>query len=107
MRIDTPPYYIAATGNVITSTYGGLTANADMAVLDLFGEPIAGLFAAGELVGGFHGASYLSARDRHDTRRLRTTGVVSQSYLPCADAFERPRHRLAAILSFLKPPVSR
>jgi fumarate reductase flavoprotein subunit len=32
-----------------------------MAVLDLFGEPIAGLFAAGELVGGFHGASYLSA----------------------------------------------
>jgi flavocytochrome c len=61
MRIDTPPYYIAATGNVITSTYGGITANADMAVLDLFGEPIAGLFAAGELVGGFHGASYLSA----------------------------------------------
>jgi len=38
MRIDTPPYYIAATGNVITSTYGGITANADMAVLDLFGE---------------------------------------------------------------------
>jgi fumarate reductase flavoprotein subunit len=61
MRIDAPPYYIAATGNVITSTYGGLTANADMAVLDLYGEPIAGLFAAGELVGGFHGASYLSA----------------------------------------------
>jgi fumarate reductase flavoprotein subunit len=61
MRIDAPPYYIAATGNVITSTYGGLTANADMAVLDLFGEPIVGLFAAGELVGGFHGASYLSA----------------------------------------------
>jgi fumarate reductase flavoprotein subunit len=50
MRIDTPPYYIAATGNVITSTYGGLTANADMAVLDLFGEPIASLFAAGELI---------------------------------------------------------
>jgi len=61
MRIDTPPYYIAATGNAITSTYGGIAANADMAVLDLFGEPIAGLFAAGELVGGFHGASYLSA----------------------------------------------
>jgi fumarate reductase flavoprotein subunit len=61
MRIDTPPYYIAATGNVITSTYDGITANADMAVLDLFGEPIAGLFAAGERVGGLHGASYLSA----------------------------------------------
>jgi hypothetical protein len=44
---------------------------------------------------------------RGNTRRWRTTGVVSQSYLPCADAFERPRHRLAAILSFLKPPVSR
>jgi succinate dehydrogenase/fumarate reductase flavoprotein subunit len=61
MRIDTPPYYIAATGNAITSTYGGITANADMAVRDVFGQPIPGLFAAGELVGGFHGASYLSA----------------------------------------------
>jgi fumarate reductase flavoprotein subunit len=27
-------------------------------VLDVFGAPIVGLFAAGETVGGFHGAGY-------------------------------------------------
>jgi len=31
-----------------------------MRVIDVFGEPIAGLFAAGETVGGFHGAGYYS-----------------------------------------------
>jgi fumarate reductase flavoprotein subunit len=59
--IDEAPFYIAATANVLTSTYGGIATNADMAVIDWFGEPIDGLFAAGELVGGFHGAGYYSA----------------------------------------------
>jgi fumarate reductase flavoprotein subunit len=59
--IDQPPFYIAATGNALTSTYGGITTDGDMAVLDWFGEPIEGLFAAGEVVGGFHGAGYYSA----------------------------------------------
>ena len=60
MAIDTPPYCIAATANALTSTYGGITANGDMAVVDWMGEPIPGLFAAGEVVGGFHGAGYSS-----------------------------------------------
>ena len=59
--IDRPPYYIAATGNALTSTYGGITTDGDMAVLDWFGAPIEGVFAAGEVVGGFHGAGYYSA----------------------------------------------
>lgn len=54
------PYYIAATTNALTSTYGGITANADLAVTDWMGEPIPGLFAAGEVVGGLHGAGYYS-----------------------------------------------
>jgi fumarate reductase flavoprotein subunit len=29
-------------------------------VLDVFGEPIDRLFAAGEVVGGFHGAAYMT-----------------------------------------------
>ena len=32
-----------------------------MAVVDWFGIPIDGLFAAGEVVGGFHGGGYYSA----------------------------------------------
>lgn len=59
--IDQAPYYIAATGNAITSTYGGITTDGNMAVVDWFGEAIEGLFAAGEIVGGFHGAGYYSA----------------------------------------------
>ena len=59
--IDQPPYYIAATGNALTSTYGGITTDGDMAILDWFGAPIEGVFAAGEVVGGFHGAGYYSA----------------------------------------------
>ena len=29
-------------------------------VLDVFGEPIAGLYAAGEMTGGFHGVAYMT-----------------------------------------------
>ncbi len=61
MVIDKPPYFIAASANAITSTYGGIRTDANMAVLDWFEEPIVGLYAAGEVVGGFHGAGYYSA----------------------------------------------
>lgn len=61
MPIDTAPYYIAATANALTSTYGGITTNGDMQVIDWLGQPIPRLFAAGEVVGGFHGAGYYSA----------------------------------------------
>lgn len=59
--IDTAPYYIAASANALTSTYGGITTDACTKVLDWFGVPIKGLYAAGEVVGGFHGAGYYSA----------------------------------------------
>jgi fumarate reductase flavoprotein subunit len=61
MELSLPPYYIAATGNALTSTYGGISVDDTMAVLDWFGVPIDGLFAAGEVIGGFHGAGYYSA----------------------------------------------
>jgi len=60
VTVDTPPYCIAATANALTTTYGGIAANGDMAVVDWLGEPIPGLFAAGEVVGGFHGGGYFS-----------------------------------------------
>ena len=34
--------------------------NSSMAVLNVYGETIAGLFAAGEVVGGFHGEAYMT-----------------------------------------------
>lgn len=59
-EIASPPFYGFPTRSGLTSTYAGLTVDGDMRVIDVFGEPIAGLFAAGETVGGFHGAGYYS-----------------------------------------------
>lgn len=39
---------------------GGLRIDADMRVIDVYGDPIPGLYAAGEVTGGFHGRGYLS-----------------------------------------------
>ena len=58
--ITTPPYYGFPTKPGLTSTYAGLTVDASMRVLDVYGAPLDGLFAAGEVVGGFHGSGYYS-----------------------------------------------
>lgn len=58
--IDTPPFYAQLSGTVVLATYCGLTVDTTMRVLDVFGEPIPRLYAAGELVGGFHGAGYMT-----------------------------------------------
>ncbi len=57
MRIDKPKFYAFATMNHWTSTYGGIAIDENMRVLRT-GGTIPGLYAAGEIVGGFHGASY-------------------------------------------------
>jgi succinate dehydrogenase/fumarate reductase flavoprotein subunit len=44
----------------VFGTYCGLRIDGDMRVIDVFGEPIDGLYAAGEVVGGFHGGAYMT-----------------------------------------------
>lgn len=53
--IDTPDYiaYPIAAANVFT--FGGLKTDSDARVLDLDGDPIPGLYAAGEVVGLYFG----------------------------------------------------
>ncbi|MFF4833656.1 FAD-dependent oxidoreductase [Streptomyces sp. NPDC001315] len=58
--IGTPPFYAQLSGTVVLATYCGVTVDPTMRVLDVFGEPIPRLYAAGELVGGFHGAGYMT-----------------------------------------------
>jgi fumarate reductase flavoprotein subunit len=58
--IDRAPFYAHASSTVVLATYCGLTITPGMAVVDVFGETILGLFAAGEVVGGFHGAGYMT-----------------------------------------------
>nr|WP_255670400.1 FAD-dependent oxidoreductase [Aeromicrobium wangtongii] len=58
--LDHPPYFAHPTGTVVLATYCGLTVDPQMRVLDVFGEPIPRLYAAGEVIGGFHGAGYMT-----------------------------------------------
>ena len=56
--LDTPPYVAFGVTCGITFTFGGLHVDAQTRVLDQAGEPIGGLYAAGELVGGLFYFNY-------------------------------------------------
>jgi tricarballylate dehydrogenase len=56
--IDTPPFEAYAVTCGITFTFGGLRIGADAGVINTDGLPIAGLYAAGELVGGIFYFNY-------------------------------------------------
>ena len=56
----TPPFYAHLSGTSVLATYCGLTVNSDMAVLRKDESPIACLYAAGEVIGGFHGGGYMT-----------------------------------------------
>ena len=59
VKIERAPFYAYPSTSGIIATYCGLTVEADTRVLNVFGESIPGLYAAGELMGGFHGISYM------------------------------------------------
>jgi fumarate reductase flavoprotein subunit len=58
--VETAPFYAYTAVTAMTSTYGGLRVAADGAVRRVDGTTIPGLSAAGEIAGGFHGASYMT-----------------------------------------------
>ncbi|MGI4812776.1 MAG: FAD-dependent oxidoreductase [Janthinobacterium lividum] len=59
-RIEAAPFYGIACTTGLNSTYCGLRTDANARVLDIFGGLVPGLYATGEVMGGLHGASYLS-----------------------------------------------
>lgn len=58
--VAVPPFSAYKAVTAMTSTYGGLKVAADTAVERVDGTRIDGLSAAGEIAGGFHGASYMT-----------------------------------------------
>ncbi|MCP5150251.1 MAG: FAD-dependent tricarballylate dehydrogenase TcuA [Ectothiorhodospiraceae bacterium] len=56
--LDTPPYEAYAVTCGITFTFGGLRVDSEGCVLDTEAEPIPGLYAAGELLGGLFYFNY-------------------------------------------------
>lgn len=59
LAIRKPPFFIIPTTPAIIGTYCGLNIDAGAAVLDKSGRRIPGLWAAGEITGGVHGASFM------------------------------------------------
>jgi fumarate reductase flavoprotein subunit len=59
VKIETPPFYAYEAKSHFLATYAGLAIDDSTRVLTPDGH-IEGLYAAGEAIGGFHGASYHS-----------------------------------------------
>lgn len=60
VKLEHPPFFIMPAQAGVMGTYCGLAVSPDTEVLDGRGEKIPGLFAAGEVCGGFHGRSYIT-----------------------------------------------
>lgn len=59
-RIDQAPFYAYPCTSGLFSTYSGLRTGADLQVRRVDGTTICDLYAAGEVLGGFHGKGYMS-----------------------------------------------
>jgi len=57
--IDEGPFYAVAQWPAVHHTMGGLRINKDARVIDIWGDPIPHLYAAGEVTGGIHGSNRL------------------------------------------------
>lgn len=58
--IDKPPFYAYLSTSAVLATYAGLAIDERARLVDVYGDVIAGVFAAGEVTGGFHGAAYMT-----------------------------------------------
>lgn len=66
-KLETGPWYIISRAPSVHHTMGGLTINTNCQVLDTEGNPIQGLYAAGEVTGGIHGGNRLGGNAIVDT----------------------------------------
>ncbi len=66
-ELNKAPFYASRRVPTIHHTMGGLRIDTDARVLDKNKQPIAGLFAAGEVAGGIHGANRLGGNAIPDT----------------------------------------
>jgi fumarate reductase flavoprotein subunit len=60
VKIGTAPFYGFASKSVVLATYCGLTVDESARVKDVYGNVIPNLFAAGGIMGGFHGQAYMT-----------------------------------------------
>ncbi len=66
-KIDNGPFYAAPRVPTVHHTMGGIQINTNAQVIDTNNNVIPGLFAAGEVTGGIHGANRLGGNALTDT----------------------------------------
>lgn len=82
LPLDQPKYYAALCAPAIHHTMGGVKINVGAEVLKEDGNPIPGLFAAGEVTGGVHGANRLGGNAVTDIVVFgRIAGTSAEDYV--------------------------
>ena len=80
--LDQPKYYAVLCAPAIHHTMGGVKIDTDCEVMKEDGTAIAGLFAAGEVTGGVHGANRLGGNAVTDIVVFgRISGSKAASYV--------------------------
>ncbi len=88
--IDTAPFYAAARVPTVHHTMGGVRINVNAQVLDENGNVIPGLYAAGEVTGGIHGANRLGGNALTDTVVFSIAKRGQGAIAPCRVKGQRP-----------------
>lgn len=73
-QIIEPPFYAAGRVPTVHHTMGGVVINEDTQVLDEAGDPIPGLYAAGEVTGDIHGTNRLGGNALTD---INVFGIIA------------------------------
>ena len=82
LALDKPKYYAALCAPAIHHTMGGVKINTNTEVLKEDNTPIPGLFAAGEITGGVHGANRLGGNAVTDIVVFgRIAGTAAEDYV--------------------------
>ena len=80
--LETSPFYAVRVTPAIHHTMGGLSVNTETQVLRADGTPIPGLYAAGEVTGGLHGANRLGGNGVADiVVNGRLAGMIASKKL--------------------------
>jgi len=80
--LETAPFYAVRVTPAIHHTMGGLSVNDETQVLRADGSPIPGLYAAGEVTGGLHGANRLGGNGVADiVVNGRLAGIIASKNL--------------------------
>lgn len=84
------PFFVARVTPVIHYTMGGVAINPQGQVLGAGGEPVPGLFAAGEVTGGVHGANRLGGNSLLDCVVFgRQAGTAAAAHVAKTHVLER------------------